>query len=687
MTVSLFILSILSVTISRSESQYEPLHGYLLKMWNMPGSSFYSEVTAYGSLDLPDGVVGLHYCLTETEGDSLIIWLVGTASDSGGPLLLATGGYGEAYDLERGYLSYSAAQDEFRLRFYMPHSSRINDGYYRWELSNRRLAWLRFQTEDRSLEAFQQAESLLDLGDVAGGIEALNRVSHSQYYYDEDSMKVRLLRLVNDNAMSLYDEGDIAGAVELFDSLFDYNGMSAGWYRSHRDSSDFAECGYSSLMSIDEYADILSNYANLLRLSDRLLMSEDIFAVVLSLRPDRAEAHINMADLLWELGEPVEARRLYSLYMEMEPGAIPDRVRQRVEMTYQEPEVSTLVEILSIRPLSIEVIDWGEPVLIDSMRTLSSGGSVIHASRINHLYLSPDRGSMHAASGWEVTAASGNGPVAVEEAVFPGSNSFLFSPLGEDLGQMLTAISHNSDTLWSRELAGTGEFENVAAVRELSNGDCILRIDPDCWTTETYLARLSSAGELLWVRYLSSIQLLGLPGSALGESNPGISSLRETSEGDILACGKVAQWVTDDHAFFVCLLDGDTGETIWSALHHGLGEAEAIDVAETASGMIVAVGATAEGRSPGLGPRERRYPMLAVLDGSGSLLKVLALDLPEICCLQSVIQTEEGGDGFLVLSQDSTSSEAVLIEARIPTDPEFWGRLGPGVLSTDVRLN
>lgn len=685
--VCLFVISFLSVTISRPESQYEPLHGYLLKMWNMPGSSFYSEVTVNGSLDLPDGVVGLHYCLTETEGDSLIIWLVGIASDSGGPLLLATGGYGEAYDLERGYLTYSEAQDEFRLRFYMPHSSRINDSYYRWEVSNRRLAWLRFQSEDRSLEAVQQAESLLDLGDVAGGIEALNRVSHTQYYYDEDSMKVCLLRLVNHSAMELSDEGDIAGAVELFDSLFDYSGMSAGWYRSHRDSSDYSECGYSALMSIDEYADILSNYANLLRLSDRRLMSEDIFAVVLSLRPGRAEAHINMADLLWELGEPEEARRLYSLYMEMETGAIPDRVRQRVEMTYQEPEVSTLVEILSIRPLSIEATDWEEPLLIDSMRTLSSGGSVIHASRINHLYLAPDRGSMHAASGWEVTAAPGNGPVAVEEAVFPGRYSFLFKPLGDDPGQWLTAISHEGDTLWSSELAGTGEFENAAAVRELSNGDCILRIDPDCWTTETYLARLSSAGELLWVRYLSSIQLLGLPGSAMGESNPGIRSLRETSEGDILACGKVAQWVTDDHAFFVCLLDGETGETIWSALHHGLGEAEAIDVAETASGMIVAVGATAEGRSPGFGPRERRYPMLAVLDGSGSLLKVLALDLSEICCLQSVIQTEEGGDGFLVLGQDSTRSEAVLIEARVPTDPEFWGRLGPGVLTTDVRLN
>lgn len=687
MKVCLFVLSILSVTLSLSASQYRPLDGYLLKMWNMPGSSFYSEVTVYGSLDLPDGVVGLQYGLSETEGDSLIIWLVGTTSDNGGPMLLATGGYGEAYDLDRSYLTYDEARDEFRLRFYMPHSSRINDSYYRWEVSNGRLAWLRFQTEDESLEAVQQAESLLDQGDVAGGIEALNRVSHAQYYYDEDSMKVRLLRLVNHNAMALSDDGDVAGAVELFDSILEYRGMSPGWYVSLRGSCDYGEYGYSALMSIDEYADILSNYANLLRLSDRRLMSEDIFTVVLSLRPDRAEAYLNMADLLWELGEPVESRRLYNLYMEMETGAIPVRVRQRVEMSYQEPEVSTLVEILSKRPLSIEATDWGEPVLMDSMRTLSSGGTVIHTSRINHLYLAPDRGSMRAASGWEVTAASGNGPVAVEETVFPGRYSFLFTPVGDDPKQWLTAISHEGDTLWSCELAGTCEFDNVAAVRELSNGDCILRIDPDCWTTETYLARLSSSGELLWVRYLSSIQLLGLPASSLGESNPGVRALRETSEGDILACGRVALWVTDDHALFVCLLDGETGETVWSALHYGLGEAEAMDVAETASGMIVAVGATAESRSPERGPRERRYPMLAVLDGSGSLLKVLAPDLSEIYSLQSIIETGEGGDGFIVLGQDSTRSEAVLIEARIPTDPEFWREMGPGLFSTDLRLD
>lgn len=680
----LVALSVAFVSFSQGASEYKPLEGYLLKMWIMPESSFYSEVTDYGSLDLPEGLVSLHYGLSETEDDSLRVWLVGTVSDSDVPLLLATGSYGEAYNPVRGYMRYDEARDEFRLRFYMPRSSRINDGYYRWERSNRRLAWLRFETEDRSLEAIQQADSLLDQGDIAGGIEALNRVRDDEYYYDEDSMEVLLLRLVNDNAMALSAAGDNPGAVELFDSILDYNEMWAGWFRFHRDSSEYAESGYSEFISIDEYADILSNYAYLLRASDRLHMAQDIYEVVLSLRPQRAEAHLSMADLLWELGRPEESQRLYRLYMDLETGGVPDRVRERAGMSYPEPEVATLVEILSERPLSIEANEWGEPVLIDSIRTRSSGATVIHASRSNQFYLAPDNRSMQVVSGWEVAAHSDVGPVSVDEEVFPGRHSFLFRPLGDDSRHWLTAISHEGDTLWRCELEGTCEFDNSTVVRELSNGDYILKIDPDCWSKATYLARLSSNGEMLWMQYFSSIPLLGLPRGAEGESNPRVRAFRETSEGDILACGRVAQWVTDDAALYVCLLDGDTGETIWSTLHYGLGEAEAMDVAETASGMIVAVGSTAESRFPDRGPCERRYPIMVILDGSGTLLKVMALDLPETWVLQSIMEADAGDDSFLVLGQDSSYSESMLIEARIPTDRGFWDGLGPGMLLTDI---
>ncbi|MBD3277923.1 MAG: hypothetical protein GF388_06465 [Candidatus Aegiribacteria sp.] len=202
-----------------------------------------------------------------------------------------------------------------------------------------------------------------------------------------------------------------------------------------------------------------------------------------------------------------------------------------------------------------------------------------------------------------------------------------------------------------------------------------VRSHPDCWSTSTWLARLSSGGELFWTKYLLTNDLLGLPGTA-GEVYPHVYSLRETDEGDILACGRVAQWITSEDAMFVCLLDGETGETLWSTIHFGMSEAQVVDAVLTGSDMIVAVGSTAESRSPegndSVHLWGKRYPMIVLMDGSGNLLKVLALDLPVTDALQSLAVNDSSEGDFLVMGRNSSSGEAKLLNIRIPQGTDLF---------------
>jgi hypothetical protein len=145
---------------------------------------------------------------------------------------------------------------------------------------------------------------------------------------------------------------------------------------------------------------------------------------------------------------------------------------------------------------------------------------------------------------WTIVTDPGGCPVSCEETISDNPvilNTYRF----EDCYGMLclSACTEQGETLWTCDLEGTGESDYSTEVTELPNGGYMLVIYPDCWTTYSWTARISSAGEMIWHNYLSTNYLLGLPGSQ-GEAKPHISSFRETSSGDILACGRVSEWCT-----------------------------------------------------------------------------------------------------------------------------------------------
>ncbi len=673
---------LISVSASCSQIGYRPITGDLLNHWNTANSSCFSDIWDFDSIGLPSGFDELLMTGIEVEQDSLDIYLLGISPETAIPFLLATGGYRGEYNFERFFVQYYEEENEFELIFYMPNCSRKCVGYFELVTENCSLVHLRSYTEDPDQEALARADSLLIEGDIMEAIDELSRIQHmyTRYYYDPDEMIARLLRIVNKAAVEEADAGNYQGAVDLFEYLCNYSQMSSQWYLSFVDSLDFVESDRSDFMDLSEYAMILNNYAFFLEQTDGLFLSQKILRKVLDLQPSRIVAHLNIADVLWKLGEFAEAEEHYSIYLEiMTEGdlalQIPPYVQERVNSIHAAPAHSVMVNILSEYSCPIE-ITWN-PIRIDNCKLMESGGMMITADRgfpVNDTFGSYDD------EAWTIVIDPDGYPLSCEESASDNPiilDSYRFGDYSDML--WLIARTEQGDTLWTCALEGTGESDYSPDATELSDGGYLLVIYPDCWTTYIWTGRISSAGEMMWHNGLTANYLLGLPPLA-GEMKPNISSFRETSSGDILACGRVSEWCTSPDIWFVCLLDGDTGDPLWKTINFGLGEARCYDAIETSSGMIVAVGATSRSFTPEDAPHRTtwgpKYPFIAVLDSAGAFQKLVICDLDMANMFYSIIETDPINNEFLIAGGDTLINELVLLRAIIPTDPEIWGN-GP----------
>ncbi len=324
-------------------------------------------------------------------------------------------------------------------------------------------------------------------------------------------------------------------------------------------------------------------------------------------------------------------------------------------LTVIDPAVSGSLEltVLSEDAVDIELNEM-RSLHLDSLRSLADGEVLLFLSKVysgNDIDLYP--------MGWSVESGE-HGTHAYQTG--PGEMPVLrFHRRPEDNFQKLTAISLAGDTLWTVTLDETCEYDNNMLAYPLSGGDLLLISHTDCWSTCTYVARVSGHGDLLWAEWLETEYLLDLPENEC-ECKPRIQSVRETADGNLLLCGSVEQWVTSADSLFVTMLAGGNGEPVWKTLYSGLGEALALDVIQTSSGRIIAVGATSETAYTDSFPAADIWsadpcPLVMVLDENGELLEAEIALNTSAEAFHKVIQAEcedlfilgSSGDGCLLI--------------------------------------
>jgi len=331
------LIFLICASVSWSQVEYQPITGELLEHWNTAVSCYFSDTYNYESGKLPDGIQELCITCIEFDRDSLNIYLLGIDVETDIPFLLATGEYGGAYNFSKSVASYDEDSDEIHLYFQMPFSEVSRTGCYRWDIEEKALVLLRYETSDPSQNELERVNSLLSDGDIEEAIDELNNMLYPGNYFSSDEMLARLLRSINRIALEEQNENCYQRAVALFMNLPGFLFTGDEWYTAFDDSLDYMESCYSSYMDLSEYVMIINNYAFFLEQTDDLYQSLFVLRRVLDIEPSRMVAHLNIADVLWTLGEAAEAKEYYNVYLEMMTDnelthQIPVRVHERIAM-------------------------------------------------------------------------------------------------------------------------------------------------------------------------------------------------------------------------------------------------------------------------------------------------------------------------------------------------------------------
>ncbi|MCK5786715.1 MAG: SUMF1/EgtB/PvdO family nonheme iron enzyme [Candidatus Sabulitectum sp.] len=664
------------LSVSYGQTVFAPVTGELLEHWNNTSRTARPMVYYFDTDNLSNGIYEVVITGIEVEPGLLDMFLLGKTHDSEIPLLLGTSEYRGNYNFAKSDSRYNEEEDEISLYFQMPGSASYYAVCYRWDIDSGSLELLRYFSGDPSMEALERADSLMTQGKIAEAIREIDEMFYPGNYYDSDEMFVRLLRSVNRAAGETGAAGNFGEAVSLFGDLAGFLHTDREWFTAFSDSLDYVNCDYSEYMGLGEYAMIMNDYAYYLEQTGDLDKSLIVLRKVLDLKPERMVAHLNIADVLWALGEFVEAQEHYGVYTGMMTDRelthqIPGYVQERLAEDPLSLVDPVTISILSEHLCPIETMRW-DPILIDGYQMWRAAGFRVQLNR--HL---PRNMVSFNDELWTVDIDADGYLESCEEAVSSNSLIMTTDALDGSREMSLIACTEQSDTAWTCSLERTDrEGYWSPCVTELSDGGYIVSNSPDAFVPFTEIQRISSDGEALFHYSMSSMYLLDLPEGS-GEIWPRIQSFRETSAGNILACGKVQEWVTDPDLYFVCLLDGDTGIPLWKITGAGLGEATIYDVVETSSGMIVAVGATAvsffpEGQYYSMWGRT--LPFIAVIDGTGVLQKTIVFDLGLTDLFSSIIEKEYSENEFLIAGSDSLSNQMVFLRAIIPTDIESWER-------------
>jgi len=678
MKTAIFPILFLMMSITLGRPDYRPITGELLEHWNTTSMVAKPIVYYFHTDDLPNGIYEVVITGIEVEPGLLDIFLLGKTNDSEIPLLLGTSEYRGNYNFAKSDSRYVEEEDEIRLFFQMPGSASYHAVCYRWDIDSGALELLRYYSGDPSLEALERADSLMAEGNIAEAIREINGMFYPHYYYNSDEMIARLLRSINRAAGEAETAGNFGEAVSLFGDLAGFLHTEREWFAAFTDSLDYANCDYSEYMGLGEYAMIMNDYAYYLEQTGDLDKSLIVLRKVLDLKPERMVAHLNIADVLWALGEFVEAQEHYSIYVEMMTERelthqIPAYVQERSTEDPLSLVNPVTISILSEHLCPIETMRWN-PILMDGCQMWRTAGFRVQLSR----HLSQNMVSFNDEV-WTVDINADGYPESCQEVVSSNRLIMTTAALDDSREMSLIACNEQADTAWTCSLEGTDrEGYWSPCVTELSDGGYIVSDSPDAFVPVTEIQRISSDGEALFHYSMSSMYLLDLPEDS-GEIWPHIMSFRETSAGNILACGKVQEWATDPDLYFVCLLDGDTGDPLWKTTGAGLGEATIYDVIETSSGMIVAVGATAVSVFPEgqyYSTWGRKLPFIAIFSETGALQKMVVVDLYLTNLFSSIIENKYSENEFLIAGSDSLSNQMVFLRAIIPADIESWER-GP----------
>ena len=242
------------------------------------------------------------------------------------------------YNPAKGWWSYSDSTETVTFYSQYPYRATYDAASYS---VNDSAPWLTLDSTwsgDPSAAAMERINTLLSDGRIAEASAELGEVFYPHNYYIPEELNVRFLESAHAEALGRWRAGDRDGALEAFADAFgafELTNFDTDWYLRQGGAADLAASDYGRYIEAPRLAEIVNDYGFFLHQAARLQGALEALTAVLLLDPDRAVAHLNTADVLWDLGREEGADRHYTRYLHLieEKGldvTVPGRVRQRL---------------------------------------------------------------------------------------------------------------------------------------------------------------------------------------------------------------------------------------------------------------------------------------------------------------------------------------------------------------------
>lgn len=187
----------------------------------------------------------------------------------------------------------------------------------------------------------QQIKQQLD-GVLGGDPDAVNEgsVELVPSSYINNNFISEAIKSGESKALKLYGEGDASAAADRLAMIFDFTTKAINSQRNDLNpqltrQQSWIDAWKFQGIAISDYITALNDYGYFLQQNGCLKESTNVLTLVTEISPERAIAHLNLADSFWKLGKVTEAKQSYKTYISLMKEArdqrqIPSRVMLRL---------------------------------------------------------------------------------------------------------------------------------------------------------------------------------------------------------------------------------------------------------------------------------------------------------------------------------------------------------------------
>lgn len=262
---------------------------------------------------VPDGY---RYMVLATGEDAY--YLLAVTADSGSAWLL-----GQVGGVNTTKLWVQGEGSEVKVMSQKPFSASTVTYALTWD--GEKLTVAQTRLSDSTADFYRARRALIEAGDIEAVIRTpIKDVLYPQNYPEFYEQPKAIVVLAHQKALEAYRRGDLAGALRLTD------------YGVRQYAQAFGEPlapGSRPGLPVDFLVPIVNDHAFFLAESGKEAEAEPILRRVVAAAPDRTVAHLNLGDLLWNLGKKAEAKEHYQRYLDLlqeNRGQAPPRVIERI---------------------------------------------------------------------------------------------------------------------------------------------------------------------------------------------------------------------------------------------------------------------------------------------------------------------------------------------------------------------